>query len=262
MRNLDWLYQTNGMFRETVNQGAAQWMGSDSPVFAGEWLLREHEYEHHDSDYEDLTGQHLDGPCVVPDGFCSDAAKLQISQFVAQETGETAESDAAKSEIRDFDDSREKLEADVDTALYGASMADDGYIPLKMAIGWLDRQAAITRKECNALCGTCATEQDEQIEELEAFVKRLESAAESGDDVTLFGVDYVSDSKFATLKEHCAGQAEQLRRLTDENAELRKLAEKYRAGSIAAQEEAEAWRAKCGKLLDAAHEMVRIGGDA
>ena len=77
MRNIDWLYQTNDMFRETVNQGAAQWMGSDSPVFAGEWLLREHEYEHHDSDYEDLIGQHLDGPCVVPDGFCSDAAKLQ-----------------------------------------------------------------------------------------------------------------------------------------------------------------------------------------
>lgn len=191
MRNLDWLYKTNDMFRETVNQGAAQWMGSDSPVFAGEWILREHEYEHHDSDYEDLTGQHLDGPCVVPDGFCSDAAKLQISQFVEQETWKTAESDATKSEMRDFDDNR-----------------------------------------------------DEQVDMLTDFV-----------------VAKMEERKLEMLMEHCADQAEQLRRLTDENAELRKLAEKYRAGSIAAQDEAEAWRAKCGALLDAAHEMVRIGGD-
>ena len=44
-------------------------------------------------------------------------------------------------------DTREQLEADVDTALYGASMVDGGYISLEMAIGWLDRQAAITERE-------------------------------------------------------------------------------------------------------------------
>lgn len=221
MRNIDWLYQTNSMFRETVNQGAAQWMGSDSPVFAGEWLLREHEHE--PSDYEDLIGQHLDGPCVVPDRFCSDAAKWQISQFVAQETGKTAESDAAKSEMRDFADSREN-QVDRITDMVNAKM------------------------------------EERDTGELIAFVKRLESAAESGDDVTLFGVDYVPDWKFASFKEPCADQTEQLLWLTDECARLRKLAKKYRAGSVAAQDEAEAWRAKCGELLDAAHEMVRIGG--
>lgn len=153
MRNLDWLYEHDDTFRETVNQGAADWLGSTSLNFAGAWLMEQHKYEHHDSDYEDLIGQHLDGPCVVPN-------------------------------------------------------------------------------------------RDEQVDMVADLV-----------------VAKIEEQKLEMLRNHCADQAEQLRRLTDENAELRKLAEKYRAGSVAAQEEAEAWRTKCGALLDAAHEMIRIGGD-
>lgn len=149
MRNLNWLFEVAPPFREAVCQAAADWLGSTSLNFAGSWLM-----EQHKSDYEDLTGQHLDdGPCVVPN-------------------------------------------------------------------------------------------RDEQV-----------------DMVTDLVVAKMEEQKLEMLREHCADQAEQLRRLTDENAELRKLAEKYRAGSVAAQDEAEAWRSKCGALLDAAHEMVRIGGD-
>lgn len=201
MRNIDWLYQTNNMFRETVNQGAAQWMGSDSPVFAGEWLLGEHEPEQ--SDYEDLRGQHLDdGPCVVPN--------------------------------------REEL-VDRITDMVNAKM------------------------------------EERDTGELIAFVKRLESAAENGDDVTLFGVDYVPAANAEYLDGwDSSSVADLLHQYEDgklmrdcdmethvliETEAMWKLAEKYRAGSVAAQEEAEAWRAKCGELLDAAHEMVRIGGD-
>ena len=71
-------------------------------------------------------------------------------------------------------------------------------------------------------------------------------------------------AEIATLKEHRAGNMERLHELTDECAELRKyldewkgLAEKYRADSIAAQEETERYRAKLGDVLDALHEAER-----
>lgn len=74
----------------------------------------------------------------------------------------------------------------------------------------------------------------------------------------------VLQREIATLKEHRAANVEKLHELTDECAELRKyrdewkgLAEKYRADSIAAQEETERYRAKLGDVLDAIHEAER-----
>ena len=55
MNNLQWLYDTNDMFRDAVKQAAAYYIGSTSLNFAGTWLE-----ERHRSDYEDLTGQHVD----------------------------------------------------------------------------------------------------------------------------------------------------------------------------------------------------------
>ena len=55
MNNLQWLYDTNDMFRDAVKQAAAYYIGSTSLNFAGTWLE-----EQHRSDYEDLTGQHVD----------------------------------------------------------------------------------------------------------------------------------------------------------------------------------------------------------
>ena len=178
----------------------------------------------------------------------------------------TDEPERVTNQAETLHDTREKLEADVRRKQREWSQSPYALdTNVYEVIGWLDRQAAITRKECNALCGTCATEQDERIAELEAFAKRLEEAAKHGDDVTLFGVDYVPDSRYDTLREHAAGQAEQLRRLTDKCAELRKyrdewmgLAEKYRADSIAAQAECEKYRAKLGDVLDAIHEAERV----
>lgn len=72
------------------------------------------------------------------------------------------------------------------------------------------------------------------------------------------------EREIATLKEHRAANVEKLHELIDECAELRKyrdewkgLAEKYRADSIAAQEECERYRAKLGDVLDALHEAER-----
>ncbi|MBQ1450672.1 MAG: hypothetical protein IIZ12_07070 [Eggerthellaceae bacterium] len=74
----------------------------------------------------------------------------------------------------------------------------------------------------------------------------------------------VLEREIATLKEHRAANMEKLHELTDANAELRKyrdewkgLAEKYRADSIAAQEETERYRAKLGDVLGALHEAER-----
>ena len=200
MKNLDWLFEVAPPFREAVCQAAADWLGSTSLNFAGAWLMEQHKYEHHDSDYEDLTGQHLDGPCVVPD------RERQVDRIT----------DMVNARWDELHDSREKLEADVDAALYGASMADDGYIPLEMAIGWLDRQAAITERDVR----TYLNREDSALiqRKIDGLQSRLETARET--------------------------------------------AEKYRADSVAAQADADTWRAKCGALLDAAHEMIRIGGDA
>lgn len=181
-------------------------------------------------------------------------------------------------------DTREKLEADVDTALYGASMADGGYISLEMAIGWLDRQAAITEREffetachgCERLGGDGRPTLDELCDELRKYtVKagRLGAALDERDDQLVDARESLEAAwddnaelraEIATLKEHRAGNMERLHELTDECAELRKyrdewkgLAEKYRADSIAAQEETERYRAKLGDVLDSIHEAER-----
>lgn len=231
MKNLDWLFEVAHPFREAVCQAAADWLGSTSLNFAGAWLMEQHKYEHHDSDYEDLRGQHLDGPCVVPD-----AAKSQISQFVAQETGETAESDAAKSEIRDFADNREKqvdritdmvnakweeLHGDsrekIDAELVDRFSHIGFCLTLSEVRKLLDRQAAITERDVLSH----PDERDEQIAELESIA--------------------------AMHIRRCTNLQAKLDYVLDERDQL--------------QTDADAWRAKCGALLDAAHEMIRIGGD-
>ena len=104
MNNLQWLYDTNDMFRDAVKQAAAYYIGSTSLNFAGTWLE-----EQHRSDYEDLTGQHVDADV----------------------------------------DSREKLEADasdLQKRIWQAGFNHDG-ISLCHIMELLDRQAEITRRE-------------------------------------------------------------------------------------------------------------------
>ena len=92
-------------------------------------------------------------------GRLADAMNEPISRFSAQEPGENAENGATKSEMRDFDDSREKLEEIAWE--YDASYAgpyDHGAIA-EAIIELLDRQAAITERECRKpnweYCETC-----------------------------------------------------------------------------------------------------------
>lgn len=177
-------------------------------------------------------------------GQMADATNKSNSQFDVLKTAETAKNATSKNEIHNFDDSREQLEADVLDYQGAWPLTDSTPIDVTWGVvrGWLDRQAAITEREVeHALmkAGRMAVEVErERIAELQREI--------------------------ATLKEHRAANMEKLHELTDECAELRKyrdewrgLAEKYRADSIAAQDECERYRAKLGDVLDALHEAER-----
>jgi hypothetical protein len=112
------------------------------------------------------------------------ATNRPTSQSDAPKTDETAENGATKSEMRDFDDSREKLEADVVRRFP---------VLYEVVMPFLDRQAAIAEREACAYCDykhanerqarkirdTCKAleESDRRRRELEA---ELDKANESG----------------------------------------------------------------------------------
>ena len=77
MNNLQWLYQTDETFRNDVCASCAKWLGSTSTNFADAWLR-----ETHRSDYEDLTGQHVDADSR--DAIQSIAEKYRADAIAAQ----------------------------------------------------------------------------------------------------------------------------------------------------------------------------------
>ena len=92
------------------------------------------------------------------------------SQFDVPKSGKTTENSTAKNEIRDFDDTREKLEADVlkyythttSTLMWPVDaniMKKWVSVSMDTVLEWLDRQDAITRRECDKpnwdYCETC-----------------------------------------------------------------------------------------------------------
>lgn len=89
------------------------------------------------------------------------APNQPTSKSDAPESDETAENDASKDDIRNFGDTREKLDADVrrwfTTDYYYDYYCDDDM--RRVVARWLDRQAAITERECRRpnweYCDTC-----------------------------------------------------------------------------------------------------------
>ena len=107
-----------------------------------------------------------DSYCPECGGAFHRATNQPTSQSDAPKPAENAENDATKSDIRDFDDSREKLEAD---AL--AYLERHVYVSIGDVKGWLDRQRDITHAEVNHDAGIAAHEAGkilrERIDELE-----------------------------------------------------------------------------------------------
>ena len=86
-----------------------------------------------------------DSYCPECGGALHKASNKPDGKFDARKTAEMPETDATKEHIRDFDDTREQLEADllewIDIAAYKAFKPER---MLEVMLHWLDRQAAIT----------------------------------------------------------------------------------------------------------------------
>lgn len=176
----------------------------------------------------------------------NDALKGRISQFAAYETTETAENATTKCDIRDLDDSREKLEADVRKCFDPPEQ--------QMLIRWLDRQAAITAievaRERYDIERDLITARDE-------LQKALNAAA---------GLWAKADAENRELQAECDELQEQADNQKKAAENFRDMWQKAdtRCSELKAENEAlkariESLRSKLSKMLDAASEIQHIG---
>ena len=138
------------------------------------------------------------------------------------------ENDVSEASV-DANDSRERLEADV--LKWCKIVHLDGFLQ-DMAIGWLNRQAAITRRETvkrqEVFCDTCESVTDEHANELQKRCDELQAKVDE---------------------------------LTAENAKLSSDELHLRQALASAEYDNATLREKLGRMLDCSHEITRIGGD-
>ena len=146
MTNIEWLYEHDEYLNSIAKLMACLHGFSTDEFTANEWLMQEHAND--DSAPEkDVSGGAVDVTTKQPD-----------SKFDVPKSGKTTENSTAKNEIRDFDDTREKLEADVRKVLQSAYMYAwmHGYENRRGCsfeklhrefYNLLDRQATITERE-------------------------------------------------------------------------------------------------------------------
>ena len=207
----------------------------------------------------EIKWQYQDGEWTAEVG----APKLQNSQSDVPKSEETDEIGASKCDIRDFDDehaegrftdfgrtsdSRENLEADVREwwriAIPGVQETEVNCINYNKTLGWLDRQAAITERECR------------QREYAEGDVYRKVYTESRIDEM-------IRDSK------------RELELQRERNTELQAALDQQRAATANANDlwgrtrdelaavkaEREAYRSLFGKSLDLADEIRALGAD-
>ena len=144
MTNIEWLYEHDEYFNSFAKLMACLHGFSTDEFTANEWLRQEHSND--DSAPEkDVSGESADVTTKQP-----------ISQFDVPKSGKTTENSTAKNEIRDFDDTREKLEADIwhfieHNGWFGYEYEAESYADCRKAIfeifkEWLDRQTVITER--------------------------------------------------------------------------------------------------------------------
>lgn len=197
-----------------------------------------------------------------------DAADEPNGDFDVLESGEAAESVAAKGDICDFDDSREKLEADVRE--FVECTLKRGNLTYGAIMKMLDRQAAIMEADCfieyedmrDYLQAEIA-KRDKRIAELEAELRRsYDAQGVKAEELTLRAVriselEEQVDKLTAERDEWRAkftaaiGAIEEPSGWRDENRELYIKVDELEA-------ERDEWRMRCGKLLDAAHAMQGV----
>lgn len=184
-----------------------------------------------------------------------------------------AESDVSEASMdandgSELQDSREKLEVDVITTF------GDGLVR-SIIMRLLDRQAAITERECKRVCDTCnwpeaANEQhivamkeaDKCFELQDAYDDMVGKRNELQAKVDELTEDYKASSnglEILTLKN--AELQTQVNNLNSENAKLSSDELHLRNALAQSEHELATLRDKLGRMLDNAHEITRIGGD-
>ena len=124
-----------------------------------------------------------DSYCPECGGALHGAPNKPDGKFDARKTAETPETDTAKGDIRDFDDTREKLEDDIQSDL--AALSEYGKLMLDwyVVMDWLDRQDAITEREAfmrgRASLDNEFAEYTDEIAELKAMNERLQVALDA-----------------------------------------------------------------------------------
>lgn len=153
---------------------------------------------------------------------------------------ENTENDATKDDIRDFDDSREKLEADMVDSIYSGSFGCEQLG--QIVTGWLDRQAAITRiteqaewiKQANGLIHEANVERDELRGSLDTAKQLIEQYKAAGVD-NLRKIDELRDELakrdkgIARLKRQRDEAREFKSILAEENDELQQRVDKLKS---------------------------------
>lgn len=182
------------------------------------------------------------------------ASNKPDSQSDAPKSEETAENATSKRGIRDFADSREKLEADVHARSEGGQR--------RKVLEWLDRQAEITAKR---LCSDCTPNVAEERDYLRTRVDELNTQVQEQSELiaargkTIEALEkFMSERKYK-LKKQLESKTEQCRKLKAERDEYRELYEAAMSTDYGQlSKEHEQFREEISEMLDAAQQIERI----
>lgn len=179
-----------------------------------------------------------DSYCPECGGALHKASNKPDGKFDAPKTAESGEIRASKDDIRDFDDSREKLEADCTAAWKSVErIVRSGGMPKER---WtnseffklLDRQAAITKNEVMVHYRDELSRRDKREKELQAALDQQRAATANAND--LWG------------------------RTRDELAAVKAERDNLADDLLASNRERESLRRTLGIALDHAHDMLAL----
>ncbi len=251
MRNLETLYREDGAFRVDAIKHAADYIGTTSVEFAEQWLAYEPEPA------EDVNGT-ADGARTAPDAK-SDASPVDSrTQLIA--------------------DIQAWLESNVGFSVWLTDLMEQVH-------GWLDRQAAITERECRDYEDALREQHHKRRFELKGQVDRLTAERDAlADDLKECmeerdywkqEVQFCMDAAYPPShaperpydprvmaypdREGCTTPSTLVSAMIDGlRDDVRDTVMPIVEESANAKADCERWREACGSMMDVAHEIERI----
>ena len=193
-----------------------------------------------------------DSYCPECGGALHKASNKPDSKFDARKTAETPETDAAKGDIRDFDDSREKLEADVRKYLNYPSDCRAVY-DYNAVIGWLDRQAAITHSVDAWNIKRLEEEREslqDQVDDLQVNLNRANDAFETA--------RLELEEQIAELERECDDLHSRIEQWMNAAGNAHDMWEKADARRVEAERRVSALSEKLSRAYGNAHNTLRM----